>query len=49
LFALVWIANFYMALFANLRLDIHHERVEIKSKDLDVKSKAERLHGERAA
>jgi hypothetical protein len=49
LFALVWVANFYMAAFANLRLDIHHERVEIQSKDLDVKSKAERLNGERAA
>jgi hypothetical protein len=49
LFGLVWIANFYMAVFANLRLDIHHERVEIKSKDLDVQSKAERLNGERAA
>ena len=49
LFGLVWVANFYMAVFANLRLDIHHERVEIQSKDLDVKSKTERLNEERAA
>jgi len=42
-FGLVWVSNFYMAGFANLRLDIHHERVEIKSKDLDVQSKSEQL------
>ena len=39
LFSLVWLANVYMAVFANLRLDIHHERLEIKSKDMEVKSK----------
>lgn len=49
LFALVWVANLYMAIFANLRLDIRHERVEIQSKTLDVKSKAERLDVDRAA
>jgi hypothetical protein len=38
-FSLVWLANIYMAVFANLRLDIHHERLEIKSKDLDVQAK----------
>jgi hypothetical protein len=42
-FGRVWVSNFYMAGFANLRLDIHHERVEIKSKDLDVQSKSEQL------
>lgn len=42
-FGLVWVSNLYMAGFANLRLDIHHERVEIKSKDLDVQSKSEQL------
>jgi hypothetical protein len=42
-FGRVWASNFYMAGFANLRLDIHHERVEIKSKDLDVQSKSEQL------
>jgi hypothetical protein len=47
LFALVWVANLYMAVFANLRLDIHHERVEIQSKGLDVKTKEERLNGEK--
>jgi hypothetical protein len=40
LFALVWLSNIYMAIFANLRLDVHHERLEIKSKDMDLKSKA---------
>jgi hypothetical protein len=29
LFALVWVANFYISVFANLRLDIRHERIEI--------------------
>lgn len=33
----------YMAAFANLGLDIRHERVEIESKDLDVSTKVERL------
>ncbi len=29
-FALVWVANQYMSLYAHLRLDIRKERVEIK-------------------
>jgi hypothetical protein len=29
LFALVWVANLYMALYGRLRLDIKHERVDI--------------------
>jgi hypothetical protein len=29
-FALVWIANIYMALFAHIRLDVKKERTEIK-------------------
>jgi hypothetical protein len=49
LFALVWLSNVYMAGFANLRLDAHHERLEIKSKDLDLRSKAGEVHSERAA
>ena len=28
-FSLVWVANIYMSVFARLRLDIKHERVEI--------------------
>ena len=48
-FGLVWISNVYIAGFANLRLDIHHERVEIKSKDLDVQNKSERLKVDRVA
>jgi hypothetical protein len=49
LFALVWLSNMYMALFANIRLDIHSERLEIKSKDLDVQSKSDRPRPDRAA
>jgi hypothetical protein len=49
LFALVWVSNIYMALFANLRLDIRHEGLEIKSKDLDLQSKTEDLKSEKAA
>ena len=41
-FALVWIANVYMAVLANLRLENRHERIEIKSKDLDFQAKEEK-------
>jgi hypothetical protein len=47
-FALVWVSNVYMAGFARLHLDVHHERLEIKSKDIDLKSKAESLGSNRA-
>ena len=36
-FALVWVANQYMSLYAHLRLDIRKERVEIKSVEQQVK------------
>lgn len=49
LFALVWAANFYMAIFANLRLDIRQERIEIKSKGLELQSKEEKADSERVA
>ena len=49
LLALVWVSNVYMAVFANLRLDIRHEGLEIKSKDLDLQSKTEDLKSEKAA
>ena len=32
-FALVWIANLYMNAYARLRLDVTHERIEIKSQE----------------
>ena len=35
-FALVYVANFYMGLFGNLRLDIRRERVEIKQVEQEV-------------
>lgn len=31
--SLVWIANFYMSLYARVRLDIKNERVEIASRE----------------
>ena len=32
-FALVWVANHYMSLFARLRLDVKLERIEIEQKE----------------
>jgi hypothetical protein len=32
-FSLVWVANFYMNLYAHIRLDVTHERLEIKAKE----------------
>ena len=40
-FALVWLANFYMNLFANIRLEVKKERVEIKHIEQKVESKSE--------
>jgi hypothetical protein len=36
-FALVWIANQYMSIYARLRLDIQHERIEIKAEEEEIK------------
>jgi hypothetical protein len=36
-FALVWMANIYMSIFARLRLDIKKERVEISAVEQEVK------------
>jgi len=36
-FALVWIANQYMNIYARLRLDIKHERLEIKAYEENVR------------
>jgi len=38
-----------MAGFARLHLDVHHERLEIKSKDIDLKSKTAGVDADRAA
>jgi hypothetical protein len=35
-FALVWVANQYMSIYNRLRLDIKHERVEIKAEEKKV-------------
>ncbi len=32
-FALVWVANIYMNIYARLRLDVTHERMEVKSEE----------------
>jgi len=44
LFALVWVANIYMSIFARLRLDIKRERVEISAVEKEVKPET---HGEK--
>jgi hypothetical protein len=38
-FALVWIANQYMSLFGRLRLEIKHERVEIKAEQEKIETR----------
>jgi hypothetical protein len=38
-FALVGVANLYMSVFAHLRLEIKHERVEIEKEEKAVKKK----------
>jgi hypothetical protein len=49
LFSLVWVANVYMGGFARLRLDIRDERIQIKSKSLELQSKEEEMDAEPAA
>jgi len=44
-FALVWIANQYMSVYAHLRLDIRKDRIEIKH----VEKKVEKLEEREAA
>jgi hypothetical protein len=39
LFALVWVANLYMSIYNRLRLDIKHERIEIKAKEEEVEDR----------
>ncbi len=39
LFALVWVANQYMSIYNRLRLDIKHESLEIKEKEVEVQPK----------
>lgn len=36
LFALVWVANLHMSVYNRIRLDIKHERIEIKAKEEEV-------------
>jgi hypothetical protein len=38
-FALVWMSNLYMSIFARLRLEIKRERVEISAVEEDVQQK----------
>jgi len=35
-FTLVWVANQYMSIYARLRLDIQHERIEIKVQERET-------------
>ncbi|MDP9161275.1 MAG: hypothetical protein M3O09_13730 [Acidobacteriota bacterium] len=39
LFALVWISNQYMSIYNRLRLDIKHERVEIKAAEEHIEER----------
>ena len=41
-FALVWVANIYMSIFARLRLNIKRERVEISAAEQDVNAKSDK-------
>lgn len=36
-FAIVWIANQYMSLYAHIRLDIRKERIEVKQEEQELK------------
>ena len=36
-FALVWVANVYMSLFARVRLEVKRERVQIKKEEKGIK------------
>jgi len=36
LFALVWVANLHISIYNRIRLDIKHERIEIKTKEEEV-------------
>jgi hypothetical protein len=39
-FSLVWVANFYMAIFGRLRLEIKSQKLEIAQEEKDVAEKA---------
>jgi hypothetical protein len=36
-FAIVWIANFYMSVFARVRIDLKRERLDAKLKEDELK------------
>jgi hypothetical protein len=48
-FALVWIANQYMSIYASLRLDIRKDRVEIKHVEKKVEQLEEQLEESKVA
>lgn len=48
-FALVWIANQYMSIYASLRLDIRKDRVEIKHVEKKVEQIEEQLEESKVA
>ena len=37
--SVVWVANVYMSLFGRLRLDIKHERLEVKADEVELERK----------
>jgi len=48
-FALVWIANQYMSIYASLRLDIRKDRIEIKHVEKKVEQIEEQMEEGKAA
>lgn len=48
-FALVWIANQYMSIYASLRLDIRKDRIEIKHVEKKVEQIEEQLEESKVA
>jgi hypothetical protein len=49
LFALVWISNQYMSIYARLRLDIQHERIAIKTEENEQEKDGKENKKERKA
>ena len=44
-FALVWIANIYMSLYAFIRIDIKKERIKAKTEEEKLKGPSVKVHG----
>lgn len=49
LFALVWVANFYMSIYGALRVDLKVGRIEAQQKENEIKAEPPKPHIERPA